>query len=128
MLNYTYSKALGDGITLGGNNSSGYADHGENEFYGVLPGDRPHVLSALYVIHVPSLQGGNALLRGAANGWEFSGTTQIESGANLTSAAHGWNFGFNPAPIPAAYVLPVLTSRKPTPTSSVPPPSSYSHC
>jgi len=103
MVNYTYSKSLGDAMTLGGNTTSAYKDYGENEFYGVLPGNRPNVLSTIYVVHMPSLRGGNAVVKGVANGWELSGTTQIESGANLTSAAHGLNFGFNPATIPAAY-------------------------
>jgi hypothetical protein len=103
MVNYTYSKSLGDAMTLGGNTTSAYKDYGENEFYGVLPGNRPNVLSTIYVVHMPSLRGGNAVVKGVANGWELSGTTQIESGANLTSAAHGLNCGFNPATIPAAY-------------------------
>jgi hypothetical protein len=96
MVNYTYSKALSDGY-LGSDNTSGYKDYGVNEFYGVSPTDRPNVLSTAYVVHVPSIQGGNSILRGAANGWEISGITQIESGANLTSGPDGWDFGYDPA-------------------------------
>ncbi len=93
MVNYTYSKALGDGL-LGTDSTSGYPDGGVNEFYGVLPIDRPQVLSTAYVIHGPRMQGGNSLLRGVVNGWQLSGITQIESGANLTSGTDGWNFGY----------------------------------
>ncbi len=96
MINYTYSKALSDGY-LGSNNTSGYADYGVNEFYGVSPSDRPNVLSTAYVVHVPSFRGGNALVKGITNGWEISGITQIESGANLTSGPDGWSFGYTPS-------------------------------
>ncbi|MGA7340587.1 MAG: carboxypeptidase-like regulatory domain-containing protein [Terracidiphilus sp.] len=96
MINYTYSKALSDGY-LGSDNTSGYADYGVNEFYGVSPIDRPNVLSTAYVVRVPGTHGGNSLLRGTVNGWEISGITQIESGANLTSGPDGWSFGYTPA-------------------------------
>ena len=98
MVNYTYSKALSDGY-LGADNGSGYADGGTSEFYGASPINRPNVLSTAYVIHVPHMQGGNSILRGVVNGWEVSGMTQIESGANLTSGPDGWNFGYAPAAI-----------------------------
>jgi len=96
MLNYTYSKSLSDG-QLGANSTSGYADYGVKEFYGISPSNRPNVLSTAYVVHVPAMNGGNRFLRGTVNGWEVSGITQIESGANLTSGPSGWNFGYSPA-------------------------------
>jgi hypothetical protein len=40
------------------------------------------------------MRGGNAFLRGAANGWEISGITQVESGAQLT-AQSGTSLNFN---------------------------------
>ena len=96
MVNYTYSKSLSDG-QLGTNSTSGYADFGVKEFYGVSPSNRPQVLSTAYVVHVPGMTGGNSLTRGIVNGWEVSGITQVESGANLTSGPSGWNFGYSPA-------------------------------
>ncbi len=108
MVNYTYSKTLGDSF-LGTNSTSGYADYGVNEFYGISSINRPNVLSTAYVIHVPGIQGGNSLLRGAANGWEVSGMTQIESGANLTSGSGGYNFGYTPVADPA-----FVTAANPT--------------
>jgi len=101
MLNYTYSKALGDGLQLGRNQTSGYADRGVKEFYGVLPINRTNVLSAMYVIHVPSYHGKSVFARELTGGWEVSGMTQIESGANLTSGPGNWNFGYQPASNPA---------------------------
>jgi hypothetical protein len=101
MVNYTYSKALGDGL-LGTDSTSGYKDGGVSEFYGVLPIDRPNVLSTAYVIHFPRIQGGNSLVRGAVNGWQLSGITQVESGVNLTSGTDGWNFGYSPQSDPTA--------------------------
>ena len=103
-VNYTYSKALGDGV-LGTTATSGYPDGGVNEFYGVLPSDRPHALSTAYVIHGPRVQGGNAFLRGVANGWEVSGITQVDAGANLTSGSGGWNFAYSPQSNPAPNTL-----------------------
>ena len=101
MVNYTYSKALSDGET-NSDAVSGYKDLGVNEFYGISSIDRPNVLSTVYVVHAPNLHGGNSILRGAANGWEISGETQIESGANLTSGAGGYNFLYSPVAIPQA--------------------------
>ena len=93
MSNYTFSKALGDGIL--GTNTSGYKDYGVSEFYGVMPENRTHVLGTAYVFELPKLQGANALARQVLGGWTISGVTQIESGANLTSSSSGWNLGFS---------------------------------
>jgi len=101
MVNYTFSKALGDGV-LGTDSTSGYPDGGVNEFYGVLPIDRPNVLSTAYVVHLPRVQGGNSVLRGVVNGWQLSGVTQVESGSNLTSGGGGWNFLYSPLSNPKA--------------------------
>lgn len=98
MLNYTYSKLLGDplgsGVDLGTTNTSGYADYGVKEFYGVLPGNRPNVFSFAYVFQGPRLQNSNNLVKQTVGGWALSGLTQVESGANLT-ANSGWNLDFN---------------------------------
>ena len=103
MLNYTFSKALGDDIL--GTATSGYADYGVREFYGVSSINRAHVLSAAYVFRLPSFRGSNAFARGALGGWEISGITQIESGANLTSVGgfggSGWNFNTSLSPTAA---------------------------
>lgn len=88
LLNYTFSKSLGDGLA-GGGVTDGYKDHGESEFYGVLQNNRPNVFSAAYVVRLPQLAKAQALVRQTAGGWELSGVTQIQSGANLTSSNTG---------------------------------------
>jgi hypothetical protein len=96
--NYTFSKALGDGVALNNGGLSGaLPDYGVHEFYGILPMDRGHALSMAYVFNLPKLTSGNAFVRGAANGWQISGITQIESGAQLTSQApsNGLNFNYS---------------------------------
>jgi hypothetical protein len=87
MINYTYSKLYADGAL-----SHGYVDNGNSEFYGVSTADRPQVLSAVYIINLPKLNEANAIVKEVAGGWEVSGITQIEAGANLTSDT-GYNFG-----------------------------------
>ena len=84
--NYTYGKALGivnawDEFNLDNN-------------YGPLANDRRHIFNAAYSIELPSPVKGNALARGLINGWQFSGITQIQSGANLT-ANTGGNFNLD---------------------------------
>jgi hypothetical protein len=75
--NYTFQKALGvanptpDPFNLS-------AD------YGSLPADRRHLFNAAYSLDLGQRVHSNALLNGLANGWQLSGVTQLESGANLT--------------------------------------------
>jgi hypothetical protein len=94
MINYTYSKIYGDAV-----NTRGYVnDNGNHEFYGISSADRPQVLSATYIVNLPKLNQANALVKGVAGGWEFSGITQIEDGANLTSSsANSEGYAFNVA-------------------------------
>ncbi len=84
-LNYTFSKALGivnfyDQFNLGDN-------------YGVLPTNRTSVFNAAYSIELGD-HSKERLLGALVNGWQLSGITQIESGANLTGLS-GENFGMN---------------------------------
>jgi hypothetical protein len=76
--NYTWQKALGivlptiDPFNLSSN-------------YGNLPTDRRHLFNAAYSIDLGNRVHSNHFVNGALNGWQFSGITQIESGANLTN-------------------------------------------
>jgi hypothetical protein len=75
--NYTFSKALGveksqDQLNLNNN-------------YGALSYDRRHVFNAAYSIELPGMVNGNRLVKGVANGWQFSGITQLTSGVNLAA-------------------------------------------
>jgi len=87
-LNYTYSKALGivntsvDAFTVHGN-------------YGVLSIDRPHVVTTSYAYSlVRPYKGDMKILGGAVNGWNISGVTTWQSGANL-QANDAQNLGMN---------------------------------
>jgi len=76
---YTFSKALG----VGGNYKgfSGQIDPFDprGRSYGPLPYDRTHILSFAYNIDLPGPKG-NALARGALDGWQLSGISQVQSG------------------------------------------------
>jgi hypothetical protein len=94
--NYTFSKAVGDGIAVNNGGLSGaLPDYGVKAFWGILPIDRAHAFSAAYVFNLPSMRGGNSFLRGAANGWQISGITQVESGAQLSSQSPSGGLNFN---------------------------------
>ncbi len=80
--NYTYQKALGivaptyNPFNLGSN-------------YGILPSDRRHLFNIAYSVDLGTQVHSNHFVNGAANGWQISGITQLESGANLT---YGGNY------------------------------------
>jgi hypothetical protein len=84
-LNYTWSKALG----IINSTVDAYDLHND---YGVLGIDRPHVFNASYSYEFGNqYKGDTKLLSGAINGWTVSGTTTIQSGANLQSQANAYN-------------------------------------
>jgi hypothetical protein len=94
--NYTFSKALGDGVALNNGGLSGaLPDYGVHEFYGILPIDRAQVLSMAYVFNLPKVNSIHRFVRGAANGWQISGITQVESGSQLSSQAGSGGLNFN---------------------------------
>lgn len=90
-LNYTWSKSLANSSTAGA-----FKDYGVHEYWSVANFDRAHVFNAAYVVSLPKMGINNGVLRGLANGWEISGITQVQSGAQLT-AATGANMGLNGA-------------------------------
>jgi len=76
-LNYTWSKALGIENTT----SDAFTVHGN---YGVLNIDRPQVFNSSYAYTLAKpYKGDNQLVSQAVNGWTLSGTTTLQSGANL---------------------------------------------
>lgn len=87
--NYTWSKALGD---YGNFPTGTLADYGQNYYYGVSPNNRAQVLNLAYVFNLPRTHQGNKLARGVVNGWQISGITTLQSGANLTSQS--WNLNY----------------------------------
>jgi len=94
--NYTFSKAVGDGAQLSnGGVPGGMSIHdAEHWLWGILPNNRAHAFSVAYVVNVPGLHSANAFAKGLVNGWQISGITQIQSGAQLTSQS-GTNLNFN---------------------------------
>jgi len=71
--------------------------------YGVQLGNRTHIFNAAYSIELPNMVHGK--LAGAfLNGWQLSGITQLQSGANLTGNSGNQNFSFatNNAIIPGS--------------------------
>jgi hypothetical protein len=104
--NYSYSKALGivsPNTTNGGSPTLDPFNLRNN--YGVQPGDRRHIFNAAYSVELGSPLHGNRIVAGAVNGWQLSGVTQWQSGANLTYAngtsAH-FNMQLNKAIIPGS--------------------------
>ncbi len=83
--NYTYGKALGI--------LSAYDQFNIANNYGVLAANRTHIFNAVYSVELPSPVHGKAA--GAlVNGWQLSGLTQLQSGADLP-ANSGQNYGLN---------------------------------
>ena len=80
LANYTFSKSLG--IRGEGGAPTGDPTNLANN-YGVLPNDRTHIFNLAYVITMPNVPTDNKLVKGLANGWQFSGITVAQSGANL---------------------------------------------
>lgn len=108
--NYAFSKNLGNS-----NQSGAMKDYGVHEYWTVLNYNRAHVFNASYVFTLPKTENGNPFIRGIANGWEFSGITQIQSGAML-AANRGYQLGISNAAggvslagSPDVTVAPILT-------------------
>jgi Carboxypeptidase regulatory-like domain len=105
--NYTYGKSLGivsgSGQTLGATGATLDPFNLRNN-YGVLPGDRRQLFNVAYSIQLPSPIHDQKLVGGVVNGWQLSGITQWESGANLTYNSPGEDFNaqFNGAIIPGS--------------------------
>ena len=113
-LNYTFAKMLAENTV--GYTGDALPDHGAKWEFGISPNDRAHSLSASYIFSLPKMKAGNAFERGALGGWQFSGITQVASGAMLfsqygnfnTSAPSGWG-NVNALGTPDISLTPKLT-------------------
>jgi hypothetical protein len=110
-LNYAWSKNLGNPTTSGG-----FKDFGEHEYWTILNINRKHVFNASYVFSTPKWHLGNRLLSGAVNGYQLSGITQLQSGAQLSAAVGGYYYNIQNGPngvysvgTPDVTVAPVVT-------------------
>ncbi len=104
-LNYTWSKALGivscAAPTLGGLCGATLNPFNLQANYGPLPADRRQLFNAVYNFNLPSPIHDNKLVGGVVNGWQISGLTSLQSGANLTgNAGYDWNMNLNGAVMP----------------------------
>jgi hypothetical protein len=90
-LNYTFGKAMGI-VSSSGNPVNDQFNLANN--YGVLPSNRTHIFNAAYSIELGNPVKGNKFAQGLVNGWQLTGITQLQSGANL-SGFNGQNFGMN---------------------------------
>ena len=97
MANYTFSKALG----IRGENGSATGDPTSlKNNYGTLPNNRTNIFNIAYVYQLPNVaSAANPFVRSLANGWQLSGITQYQTGADLQAAVTA-NFGYT-AFIPA---------------------------
>jgi len=100
--NYTYSKVTGlAAVATQANGGAVTAGAGLNRLHdhGPLNFDRRQVFNLSYSVKLPGINGGNAILRNAINGWTASGVVQMTSGANLQN---GGNFGTS---LPGGYTV-----------------------
>ena len=109
-LNYSYQKALGIVSPSGGQATLDPFNLSQN--YGIQPGDRRQLFNASYSIELPSPVKNNRIAAGVVNGWQLSGITTWESGANLTynsGTSDNFNMQLNSAIIPGS-----ISSANPT--------------
>ena len=129
--NYTWQKALG--IVLGNANGQSNGSISINPFnlrsnYGIQPTDRRQLFNFAYSIDLGNPLHANGLLAGATSGWQVSGITQLQSGANITESG-GYNASTNynmsltcvssdttnfPCPQSAAIIPGSITNTNPT--------------
>jgi Carboxypeptidase regulatory-like domain/TonB-dependent Receptor Plug Domain len=91
-LNYTFGKVLGIRDNYSGNGASAgntVDPFNINNNYGVLSYDHTQIFNATYIVKLPSPAHGNAIVKGAVNGWQVSGTTRLQSGAPLQPNTNG---------------------------------------
>ena len=85
-MNYAFAKAMG--FVNPSYDSFNFANN-----YTVQASDRRHIFNLAYSVELGNPVR-NKLAGGVLNGWQFSGVTQVQSGANLTGN-RGENFGLN---------------------------------
>ena len=74
--------------------SPAYDSFNLNNNYTVQGSNRTHIFNIAYSVELGNPVKNNKLAGGLVNGWQISGITQVQSGANLTGN-RGENFGLN---------------------------------
>lgn len=113
LANYTFSKALG--IRGESGSATGDPTNLKNN-YGTLPNNRTNIFNVAYVYQFPNLNRFNGFVRQIANGWQISGITQYQTGADLQAAVTS-NFSYT-AFIPAGTTFMGKTTALPIQASS----------
>ena len=110
-LNYAWSKNMGNPTTSGG-----FKDYGASEYWTVLNISRKNVFNASYVFSTPQTHLANHFLNGVVNGYQLSGITQLQSGAQLSATAGNYYYNLQNGPngvysvgSPDVTVAPVMT-------------------
>ena len=101
-LNYSFQKAMGI-VSPNGNGQASLDPFNLANNYGVQSGNRTHLFNASYSVELGNPIHSNKVVAGLVNGWQLSGITQWESGANLTSnsgTSNNFNMQLNGAIIP----------------------------
>ncbi len=97
--NYTFQKSLG--IIASNANGQPNGSASINPFnlrsnYGVQPTDRRQLFNVAYSVDIGNPLHAHGVLEGVTGGWQISGITQLQSGANLTySGGYNANTNFN---------------------------------
>jgi Carboxypeptidase regulatory-like domain len=81
---YTWSKALADIGSAGGNFENPEDPYDRSFSYGPPNFDRRHILVLTYTYRLPFFRKSDNLLRSILGGWEVSGITRRQTGAYLT--------------------------------------------
>jgi hypothetical protein len=114
LANYTFSKALG----IRGENGAAVGNPTNlRNNYGTLPANRTNIFNIAYVYQLPNLTAfSNPFVKQVVNGWQISGITQYQTGADLQAAVTS-NFGYT-AYIPAGTTFMGKTIDKPIQASA----------
>jgi hypothetical protein len=100
--NYSFQKAMGI-ITPNNSGSATLDPFNLRNNHGVQSGNRTHLFNATYSVELPSPIHDNKIAAGIVNGWQLSGITQWQSGANLTynsGTSNNFNWQLNGAILP----------------------------
>jgi hypothetical protein len=107
--NFTFGKALGtrDGSSANGNGNGNSLDpFNLDRNYGPLAYDHTKVFNLSFSYKLPSPIHGNAFLAAPINGWQVSGYTTYQDGANLQASNPVLNATYNTNTSQAAFTMP----------------------
>jgi hypothetical protein len=107
--NFTFGKVLGtrDGSTANGNGNGNVLDpFSLAPNYGPLGYDHTKVFNVSFSYKLPNPIHGNALLAAPINGWQLSGYTTYQDGANLQATNPVLNATYNTVATQAPFTMP----------------------